>query len=47
MKQLEQRKYTHTTLKTRSIIKRALFITLGAFIMAYGLEAILIPNRND
>ena len=39
------KKYTHTPLKIGSIIKRALFITLGAFITAYGLEAILIPNQ--
>lgn len=32
-------------LKISSIIKRVLFITLGAIITAYGLEAILIPNE--
>lgn len=39
------KKFTHTKLKASSIIKRALFITLGAIITAYGLEAILIPNQ--
>lgn len=38
-------KITHTKLKARSIIKRAFFITIGAIIMGYGLEAILIPNQ--
>ena len=39
------KKTSHKKLKAlRSIVKRAIFITLGAIIMAYGLEAILIPN---
>ena len=38
-------KISHQRLKARSIVLRALFITLGATIMAYGLEAILIPNH--
>ena len=35
----------HKKLTVRSVIKRGLFITIGAVIMAYGLEAILIPNK--
>ncbi|MBB6445316.1 YitT family protein [Bacillus benzoevorans] len=38
-------KAVHKKLTVRSVIKRGLFITLGAAIMAYGLEAILIPNE--
>lgn len=38
-------KISHRRLKLRSIIKRIVFITIGAVIMAYGLEAILIPNN--
>jgi uncharacterized membrane-anchored protein YitT (DUF2179 family) len=37
-------KAAHKKLTFSSMIKRALFITLGAVIMAYGLESILIPN---
>lgn len=39
------KKVSHTRLKLRSIIQRMIFITIGAIIMAYGLEAILIPNN--
>lgn len=35
----------HPRLKLTSILKRFFFITIGAIIMAYGLEAILIPNH--
>jgi uncharacterized membrane-anchored protein YitT (DUF2179 family) len=38
------KKINHKRLKARSIVTRAVFITIGAIIMAYGLEAILIPN---
>lgn len=38
------KKISHKRLTARSIVKRAVFITIGAIIMAYGLEAILIPN---
>src|SRR3954452_9627462 len=38
------KKINHKRLKARSIVTRAIFITIGAIIMAYGLEAILIPN---
>lgn len=38
-------KADHPKLKPGSIIKRLIFITIGAVIMAYGLEAILIPNH--
>lgn len=37
-------KMSHKRLTGKSLFKRALFITIGAVIMAYGLEAILIPN---
>jgi uncharacterized membrane-anchored protein YitT (DUF2179 family) len=40
-----EKKISHTRLKLRSIIQRIIFITIGAVIMAYGLEAILIPNH--
>lgn len=36
---------SHHRLSIRSILKRGLFITVGAIIMAFGLEAILIPNH--
>lgn len=39
------KKINHSRLKLRSIIQRVVFITIGAVIMAYGLEAILIPNN--
>ncbi|KAA9011878.1 YitT family protein [Niallia endozanthoxylica] len=42
---IEKKKISHRRLKLRSVIKRALFITIGAIIMGYGLEAILIPNQ--
>lgn len=35
----------HKKLAIGSIVKRGFFITLGAVIMAYGLEAVLIPNE--
>lgn len=41
----EKKKINHKKLTGRNIAKRALFITLGAIIMAYGLEAVLIPNN--
>jgi len=41
----EKKKANHKKLSIRNIIKRALFITIGAVIMAYGLEAVLIPNN--
>jgi uncharacterized membrane-anchored protein YitT (DUF2179 family) len=37
-------KINHKRKKARSLALRVLFITIGAIIMAYGLEAILIPN---
>ncbi|WP_338452422.1 YitT family protein [Niallia oryzisoli] len=42
---VENKKIGHKRLALRSVIKRALFITIGAVIMGYGLEAILIPNN--
>jgi len=42
---IERKKISHGRLKLRSVIKRAVFITIGAIIMGYGLEAILIPNQ--
>jgi uncharacterized membrane-anchored protein YitT (DUF2179 family) len=41
----EKKKLNHKRLTVRNIVKRAFFITLGAVIMAYGLEAVLIPNN--
>lgn len=38
-------KADHPKLSIGSIVKRLIFITIGAIIMAYGLEAILIPNQ--
>lgn len=35
---------THKHLTGRSLLKRFLFLTLGAIVMAYSLEALLIPN---
>ncbi|MGM9923501.1 MAG: YitT family protein [Bacillus sp. (in: firmicutes)] len=35
----------HRGLTKRKIAKRVLFITLGAFLMAVGLESVLVPNR--
>ncbi|WP_071394692.1 YitT family protein [Bacillus tuaregi] len=45
MSELALKKSSHKGLAIRSIIKRAIFITIGAIIMGYGLEAILIPNQ--
>jgi len=41
----EKKKINHKKLTARNIVRRALFITAGATIMAYGLEAVLIPNN--
>ncbi|MGG1662068.1 YitT family protein [Brevibacillus sp. NRS-1366] len=41
----EKKKINHKKLSIRNIVKRGLFITIGAIIMAYGLEAVLIPNN--
>ncbi|MFC4803022.1 YitT family protein [Neobacillus sp. GCM10023253] len=41
----EKKKANHKRLTARNIVKRGLFITVGAIIMAYGLEAVLIPNN--
>lgn len=38
-------KKDYPKLNLGSVIKRLIFITIGAIIMAYGLEAILIPNH--
>ena len=35
----------HSKMKAKNMVKRGLFITLGAVTMAFGLEAILIPNH--
>jgi len=40
----ENKKIIHKRRKIRNMAKRAFFITIGAIIMAYGLEAVLIPN---
>lgn len=40
-----KKKTSHKRLTLRSVIKRGIFITIGAVIMGYGLEAILIPNN--
>ncbi len=42
---VEKKKISHKRLTLRSVIKRGLFITIGAIIMGYGLEAVLIPNN--
>ncbi len=42
---VRQTKINHKRLTVRSILKRGLFITIGAIIMGFGLEAILIPNH--
>jgi uncharacterized membrane-anchored protein YitT (DUF2179 family) len=39
-KKIDREKFT-----VKNIVKRAFFITVGSTIMAYGLEAILIPNH--
>lgn len=41
----DKKKVNHKKLTARNILKRGLFITIGAIIMAYGLEAVLIPNN--
>ncbi|QRG65909.1 YitT family protein [Brevibacillus choshinensis] len=41
----EKKKTSHKKLTIRNIVKRGIFITIGAIIMAYGLEAVLIPNN--
>ncbi|MED4581765.1 YitT family protein [Brevibacillus choshinensis] len=41
----EKKKINHKRLTIRNIIKRGIFITIGAIIMAYGLEGVLIPNN--
>lgn len=38
-------KIQHRGLTKKKIFKRAFFITLGAFLMAIGLESFLVPNR--
>ncbi|MBS4213944.1 MULTISPECIES: YitT family protein [Neobacillus] len=42
---VEKKKLNHKGLTLSNIVRRFLFITLGAVIMAYGLEAVLIPNN--
>lgn len=41
----EKKKINHKKLTVRNVVKRSFFITIGASIMAYGLEAVLIPNN--
>ncbi|KQL44204.1 hypothetical protein AN963_22530 [Brevibacillus choshinensis] len=41
----EKKKINHKRLTIRNIVKRGIFITIGAIIMAYGLEGVLIPNN--
>ncbi|PEE78926.1 hypothetical protein COM81_01170 [Priestia megaterium] len=41
----EKKKINRKKLTVKNIVKRAFFITIGSLIMAYGLEAILIPNQ--
>lgn len=38
-------KIQHKSLTKRKIAKRVLFITIGALLMAIGLESVLVPNR--
>ncbi len=38
-------KMNHKGISIRSIVKRAFFVTLGALLMAVGLEVFLIPNN--
>lgn len=42
---VEAKKKNHRKLTIGNMIQRAIFITLGAIIMAYGLESVLIPNN--
>ena len=35
----------HKEISKRKLLKRVLFITLGALIMAVGLELFLVPNN--
>ncbi|WP_177177378.1 YitT family protein [Bacillus sp. MUM 116] len=41
----EKKKSNHKKLTGRHIVKRTIFITIGAIIMAYGLESVLVPNN--
>lgn len=45
MNTLVEKKRSHKKLTIRSMVRRGLFITTGASMMAYGLEAVLIPNN--
>lgn len=38
-------KMSHKGISIRNIVKRAFFVTLGAILMAIGLEVFLIPNN--
>jgi uncharacterized membrane-anchored protein YitT (DUF2179 family) len=42
---IEAHKRTHKKLSAAKIIKRALFIALGALLMSIGLEIFLVPNN--
>jgi uncharacterized membrane-anchored protein YitT (DUF2179 family) len=42
---IEAHKRTHKKLSATKIIKRALFIVLGALLMSIGLEIFLVPNN--
>ncbi|MFI8574494.1 YitT family protein [Rossellomorea aquimaris] len=43
--QLQQVKIKHKKIPLKEVVKRALLITIGAMIMAVGLEIFLVPNQ--
>ncbi|KAA0564758.1 YitT family protein [Bacillus sp. CH30_1T] len=45
MNQLQQVKIKHKKIPLKEVVKRAVLITIGAMIMAVGLEIFLVPNQ--
>ncbi|TYS79163.1 YitT family protein [Rossellomorea aquimaris] len=45
MNQLQQVKVKHKKIPLKEVVKRAVLITIGAMIMAVGLEIFLVPNQ--
>jgi uncharacterized membrane-anchored protein YitT (DUF2179 family) len=43
--QLQQMKVKHKKIPLKEVVKRAVLITIGAMIMAVGLEIFLVPNQ--
>ncbi|NMH71000.1 YitT family protein [Bacillus sp. RO3] len=45
MQQMQQVKIKHKKIPLKEVVKRAVLITIGAVIMAVGLEIFLVPNQ--